>query len=443
MISTAAPLVAIVGRPNVGKSTLFNRMIGMRQAVVEDEPGTTRDRSYGTVEWGDSEILVVDTAGLSARGLDEVAIAAEEQAQVAVEQADLLLMVVDVTTSFTEADAAVVAILRKSGKPVVLAVNKCDSSRRAEGAHEFHSLGMGRPYPVSAYHGTGVLELIEAILEEVPAFPADSVDETRPPHIAIIGRPNAGKSSLFNRLAGEERALISDLPGTTRDSIDTRLDHAGRPVVLVDTAGLRRRGRVSEGVEKHSVLRALASVRRSDVALLVIDSAEGVTDQDTHIAGYVLESFRGLVVVVSKWDLMSGGPEAEKRFDDELAFRLKFISHSPVLKTSAINGLNVDQLIPTALELYERTRVEISTGELNRFLLQWAARRTPPSNRGRIVRLRYATQTGTNPLTVRLFFSDPRGMHRSYIRYLENGLREEFGLQGVPVRMVVRGTNPK
>ena len=439
MNSTTPPIVALVGRPNVGKSTLFNRMIGMRRAVVEDEPGTTRDRSYGTLEWNESAFLVVDTAGLHARGLDEVAIAAEEQARIAVDQADLLVMVVDVTTSITDQDAAVASVLRKSGKPVVLAVNKCDSNQRAELVSEFHRLGMGDPAAVSAYHGSGVFELIERIMDEIPAYPSEQEDESRPPHLAIVGRPNAGKSSLFNRLLGVERSLISDVPGTTRDSIDTEMSHAGRRVVLVDTAGLRRKGRVAEGVERHSVLRALASVRRSDVCLLVIDATEGVTDQDAHIAGYALESMRGLAVVISKWDLMPKDSQSVKRFDEELTYKFRFIGHAPVIKTSSVTGLNVGRLIPTGLAIFERTRAQIPTSELNRYLLDRAARRTPPSRRGRITRLRYSTQTGTNPPTFRLFFSDPRDIPRAYVRYLENGLREEFGLQGAAVRMVVRG----
>ena len=437
---TAPPIVALVGRPNVGKSTLFNRMIGMRRAVVEDEPGTTRDRSYGTLEWNDSVFLVVDTAGLHARGLDEVAIAAEEQARVAVDQADLLVMVVDVTTSITDQDAAVASVLRKSGKPVVLAVNKCDSNHRTELVSEFHRLGMGDPAPVSAYHGSGVFELIERIVEEIPAYSSEQDDVSRPPHLAIVGRPNAGKSSLFNRLLGVERSLISDVPGTTRDSIDTEMSHAGRRVVLVDTAGLRRKGRVAGGVERHSVLRALASVRRSDVCLLVIDATEGVTDQDAHIAGYALESMRGLAVVIAKWDLMPKDSQSVKRFDEELHYKFRFIAHAPIIKTSSVTGLNVGRVIPTGLDIFERTRVQIPTGELNRYLLDRAARRTPPSRRGRITRLRYSTQTGTNPPTFRLFFSEPRGIPAAYVRYLENGLREKFGLQGAAVRMVVRGT---
>ena len=412
----------------------------MRRAVVEDEPGTTRDRSYGTLEWNDSAFLVVDTAGLHARGLDEVAVAAEEQARVAVDQADLLVMVADVTTSITDQDAAVASVLRQSGKPVVLAVNKCDSNQRTELVSEFHRLGMGDPAPISAYHGSGVFELIERIVEEIPAYSSEPDDESRPPHLAIVGRPNAGKSSLFNRLLGMERSLISDVPGTTRDSIDTEMSYRGRPVVLVDTAGLRRKGRVAEGVERHSVLRALASVRRSDVCLLVIDATEGVTDQDAHIAGYALESMRGLAVVISKWDLMPNDSQSIERFDKELAFKFRFVSHAPVIKTSSVTGLKVGRVIPTGLDIFERTRVQIATSELNRYLLDRAARRTPPSRRGRITRLRYSTQTGTNPPTFRLFFSEPRDLPTSYVRYLENGLREKFGLQGAAVRMVVRGT---
>ena len=434
------PIVALVGRPNVGKSSLYNRMVGRRQAIVEDLPGTTRDRSYETVNWGGRDFLLVDTAGLSTRGLDELAEAAEEQARFALAEADLLLLVTDVLGGVTDRDEAVAGVIRRGDKPFLLLVNKCDTAARAQEAPDYFRLGLGEPHPVSAQHGHGVADALDRIVQLLPDSDAVADEDDRRPRLAIVGRPNVGKSSLLNLLAGENRALVSEIAGTTRDAVDTTITHEGREILLVDTAGLRRRGRVLPGVERYSVLRALSSVRRADVCLLMLDATDGATDQDAHIAGYVTENYRGLVVLANKWDLVEDDEYAIRKAEESMKFRLAFTGHAPILRISALTGMATAGIIPTALKVDAGNRFTITTGKLNQFLNGWVGRRPPPSRGGRPAHFRYATQTGTRPPAFTLFFSDPRRIRDNYVRYLENGLREEFGLQGTAVKMVLRGT---
>ena len=433
------PIVALIGRPNVGKSSLYNRIVGRRQAIVEDLPGTTRDRSSQTVNWGGRDFLLVDTAGLHTRGLDELAEAAEEQARAALGEADLLVLVTDVLGGITDRDQAVAAVARRGDKPAILLVNKCDTAARAQDAPDYFRLGLGEPLPVSAQHGHGVADALDRIVELLPDTEAVADLRDDRPRLAIVGRPNVGKSSLLNLLAGEDRALVSEIAGTTRDAIDTTITYDGREILLVDTAGLRRRGRVEAGVERYSVLRALSSVRRADVCLLVLDSTEGATDQDAHIAGYVAEYYRGLVVLANKWDLIADDEYSVRRAEENMQNRLAFISHAPILRISALTGAGTDMILPTALEVDNGTRFSITTGRLNQFLNGWVGRRPPPSRGGRPAHFRYATQTGSRPPAFTLFFNDARRIQRNYIRYLENGLREEFGLHGAAVKMVIRG----
>ena len=434
------PIVALVGRPNVGKSSLFNRIVGSRQAIVEDLPGTTRDRSYETVNWGGKDFLLVDTAGLNTRGLDELAEAAEDQARAAVEEAELLLVVTDVLSGVTDLDEAVAAVVRRGEKPALLLVNKCDTSARNQQAPDFYRLGLGDPLPVSAQHGLGVADVLDGVAARLPETEPLPLDPDAPPRLAIVGRPNVGKSSLLNLLAGEERALVSDIAGTTRDAIDTTITVGGRDVLLVDTAGLRRRGRVIPGVERYSVLRALSSVRRADVCLLMLDASEGATDQDAHIAGYITDNYRGLVILANKWDLVEGDEYIERKANESTKYRFSFVGHSPVLRISTLTGLNVDKILPVALKVDEGMRFTITTGRLNQFLNRWVGRRPPPSRGGHPAHFRYATQIRSRPPTFTLFFSDARRIQRNYVRYLESGIREEFGLQGIPVKLVIRGT---
>ncbi len=434
------PIVALVGRANVGKSSLFNRIVGGRRAIVENMPGTTRDRSYDTANWGGKDFLLVDTAGLNTEGLGELAEAAEDQARAALAEADLLLVVVDVLAGITDRDEAVAAIVRRGETPALLLVNKCDTPARDEQAPDFYRLGLGDPHAVSAQHGLGVADVLDALAGRLPETKTAPPDLAAPPRLAIVGRPNVGKSSLLNRLAGEERALVSEIPGTTRDAVDTTIEVDGREVLLVDTAGLRRRGRVKPGVERYAVLRSLSSVRRADVCLLMLDATEGATDQDAHIGGYVVDNYRGLVILANKWDLVEGDEYAERNAEESMKFRFSFVGHAPVLRISALAGMNVEKILPAALKVDVGRRFTVTTGRLNQFLNRWVGRRPPPSRGGRPAQFRYGTQTGSRPPTFALFFSDPRRIQKNYVRYLENGLREEFGLHGTPVRLVIRGS---
>jgi GTP-binding protein len=431
------PVVAIVGRPNVGKSTLFNRLTGERRAIVEDLPGTTRDRLYGDTDWNGREFVLVDTAGLEIAPADELSRHVQDQVNQAVAEADVVVLLTDVRSGVTTADREAAERLRRSGKPVVLAVNKSDSPRYAQDAVEFYQLGLGEPIPVSALQGLGTGDLLDAIVRQLPPSepeePAEAVAR-----VAIIGRPNVGKSQLLNRILGQERAVVSPVPGTTRDAIDTLVEVGGRLVLLIDTAGIRRRGRISRGVEKYSVLRAIRAVNRADVVLLVIDAAEGITAQDTHVAGYALEAAKGFVIVVNKWDLIEKDATSTARYTDEVRAAFKFLPDPPVLFVSALTGQRVHRVLPTALAVYDRRLQRIPTAHLNHLFLEALAAHPPPHRRGRQLKIYYATQPEVNPPTFVLFVNDPKLLHFSYERYLENRLRQQIDLAGTPVRLVFR-----
>lgn len=438
-MTVALPVVALVGRPNVGKSSLFNRIVGVRHAIVADQPGTTRDRSYATIDWGGKTFLLVDTAGLTTRGMDELAEAAEEQARAAVIEAELLLVVADVLSGVTAPDETIASVARRSEKPSLLLVNKCDTRERGHQAPDFYRLGLGEPYSVSAQHGIGIADVLDEVVGLLPSIEDTAESTNSLPRVAIVGRPNVGKSSLLNWFAGQDRALVSSIPGTTRDAIDTRIHAQGHDIVLVDTAGLRRRGRVRPGVERYSVIRALKSVQRADVCLLMLDATEGATDQDAHIGGYIIDNSRGLVILANKWDLVQGDEYLIRNSDESTRFRFSFVAHAPVLRISTRTGLDMNQIIPAVLRVNEGMRFSITTGELNKFLNRWVGRRPPASRGGIPGHFRYATQVRICPPTFALFFSDVSRIQKNYVRYLENGLREEFGLQGVPVRLILRG----
>ena len=430
-------VAALIGPPNVGKSSLFNRLTRSRHAVVEDQPGTTRDRSYRRVQHRDRSFLLVDTAGLFADQRDELALAADQLARGAVEDADLLLVVVDSDLGVTTEDMAVAAVVRRSGLPRLLLVNKCDSPDRDQLAAEFHRLGLGTPLAVSARRGRGVGAALEQISRRIPAEdPAPDTDAL--PQIAIAGRPNTGKSTLLNSLLGQERSLTSPSPGTTRDVVDAEYEWGGRRMRLLDTAGLRRRGRVRMGVERFSVIRSLRAIDRADVCALVLDAGEGVTAQDAHIAGYAAECGCGLVIVANKWDLLEEDSTALNRFQDSLRVRMRFIPHAPLAQVSALSGRGIANVPRLVLAVDENRSVAIPTHQLNRCLLAMGQRRAARGPRGQTARLRYATQTGQKPPRFDLFFSDPRFVHGSYLRYLENGLRRQFKLEGTVVRMRTR-----
>lgn len=439
------PIVAIVGRPNVGKSTLFNKLVGERRAIVEDEPGTTRDRLYGEAEWRGREFTIVDTAGIlpgeeneATASMAEIVRATRAQAQLAIDEADAIVFLVDVKEGITAADEEVAAMLRQTSKPVILGVNKADSLERAQNAVEFWNLGLTEPIPISAYHGTGTGDLLDALYDALPPFEEDP-DEEYALKIAIVGRPNVGKSSLLNRLLGTERVVVSDIPGTTRDTIDTVVEYNGEKLLLIDTAGIRRRGRIDQGIEKYSVLRALRAIERADVALLMVDATDGVTAQDAHIAGMILEAYKGIAVLVNKWDAIPKDNETFEDFNRHVRSELHFIPYAPVLFISAKTGQRVEKILDLALQINGERNTRISTGKLNQ-LLRDAVRDHPPSSlhKGAHLRIFYATQAQVAP-PVFLFFSNaPEEIHFSYKRYLENRIRAEYPFIGTPIILVFK-----
>lgn len=451
------PLVAIVGRPNVGKSTLFNRLVGERRAVVSDIPGTTRDRIIAEAEWNDRAFLVVDTGGLEIlpttveqgrRPQTSVLLEDSEafipliraQAELAVQEADLILFLTDAQAGLTAADRAVADLLRRTQKPVLLVVNKVDNEKREHDAYEFYELGIGDVYPISAIHGTGVGDLLDVILELLSWDEEAEAEEDDAVRIAILGRPNVGKSSLLNRLLGQERAIVSPVAGTTRDALDTEMEWEGQKIVLIDTAGIRRRGKIDRGVERWSVLRAARALRRTDLALLLIDAVEGITAQDTHIAGLILEEGVSVVVVVNKWDAVDAELRADRQlFEARIREDLKFLSYVPVLFISALTGYRVHEVIPTALKIIEARYQRLPTGQLNDLVRQAMAAHAPPSRSGRRLRVYYVTQPEVAPPNFVFFVNDPALVHFSYQRYLENCIRRVYAFPGTPIRFTFRG----
>ena len=437
------PNVALVGRPNVGKSTLFNRLIGEHRAVVHEQPGTTRDRLYGTAEWRTREFTVIDTGGI---GLDtgegDLLADVRLQAEEAMREADIIVWVVDASVGLTAADYEVADQLRSSSKPVILAANKAENLRRQQDAvAEFSPLGFEEPVLISALHGEGTGDLLDAIVVWFPKPPAEE-ETPLAVSIAIVGRPNVGKSSLVNALVGTRRTIVRDEPGTTRDAIDTPIARDGQSILLIDTAGIRRRGRILPGVEKFSVLRAVRAIERADVAVLLIDATEGVLAQDAHVAGYVEEAAKGLIVAVNKWDLVEKHPKAQEEYTLALRRELKFASWAPVVYVSAKTGQRVERTIAQALAIQaERTR-RVPTPRLND-VVRKAVEAHPLTERGRALKIYYTAQTGTAPPRFTLFCNDPRLVHFSYVRYLENTLRAQFGFEGTPLRLEFRPRNDR
>ncbi len=454
-MQTKKPVVALVGRPNVGKSTLFNRLIGRRVAIVEDLPGTTRDRIYGDADWNGVGFIVIDTGGLEApseiaaarlRQQDAAPLASasadfvkpiQNQAQVAIEEADAIVFVVDGMEGLTAADVDVAEVLRLSSKPIFVTVNKAESKERQFNAVEFWNLGLGEPYPISAYHGEGVGDLLDLIVEALPHFPAD-YEEEQNVGLALVGRPNVGKSSLLNTLLRSDRAIVSDVPGTTRDPIDTDIVFHQEQLTLIDTAGIRRRGSIEAGIEYFSVLRSMRSIDRAAVALLLIDALEGVTAQDAHVAGYVLDRFKGVVVLVNKWDALEKDTYTMISFEQQVREDLKFLDYVPVLFISAKTGQRVHRVLPTAMEVVAARRHRLSTSEFNNVLRKAYDSTMPPSRNGRNLRLYYGTQTGVEPPTFVIFVNDPDLVHFSYERYIENCIRAHYPFTGTPIRIHFR-----
>ncbi|MFH1928833.1 MAG: ribosome biogenesis GTPase Der [Chloroflexota bacterium] len=432
------PLVALVGRPNVGKSTLFNRLVEERKAITEDIPGTTRDRIYADTEWNGILFTVIDTGGLILDDTDDMISQVRHQAYVAIEEADVLVFMCDVLDGLTTEDQSISDILRRTDKPIILAVNKADNPARRLDAFEFYALGIGDPYAISALHGTGTGDLLDVIVSSFKQEVRENSEEIEATRIAIVGRTNVGKSSLLNALLRKERQIVSPVPGTTRDAIDTMILWKGSPLVLIDTAGIRRRGRIAPGVEKYSVLRALKAINRADVVLLIIDATEGVTAQDAHIAGYILEENKSVVVVNNKWDLIEKDSYTMLAHTAKIREALKFMSYVPVLFISALTRQRVDQTLNVALRVHQQGLVRIPTGELNRIVQNAVARHSPPSKWGKRLRIYYATQPKVSPPTILFFVNDERLVHFSYRRYLENQIRSRYPFEGTPLRLSFR-----
>lgn len=431
-------LVAIVGRPNVGKSTLFNKLIGKRMSIVDDTPGVTRDRIYAKGEWLNREFMLVDTGGIEPDSKDVILSQMREQAQLAIDSADVIIFVADIKTGMTASDQSVAQMLQKSGKPVVLCVNKCDGLGAVPPEiYEFYNLGLGDPIAVSSVHGHGTGDLLDAVFENMPEV-QENEEEADTIKVAIIGKPNAGKSSLVNKIAGENRVIVSDKAGTTRDAVDTPVTRDGKKYLLIDTAGIRRKSKVNDNVEKYSVLRAYMAVDRADVCVIMIDAAEGFTEQDSKIAGYAHEQGKASVIAINKWDAVEKDGKTMQEFTKKLEVDFSFMSYAPFVFISAKTGQRIDKLFQLIDYTAEQNARRISTGRLNELLSYAAARVQPPSDKGKRLKVYYLTQPSVKPPTFVCFCNRKDLFHFSYQRYLENRIREAFGLDGTPIRFIVR-----
>ncbi|RJP55850.1 MAG: ribosome biogenesis GTPase Der [Anaerolineaceae bacterium] len=449
------PIVALVGRPNVGKSTLFNRLVGERLAIVDETPGTTRDRLFGDAEWTGHEFTIVDTGGIDPAhgGRTPLSVGSVDfiedirrQAQAAIQEADAILFINDGETGVTEPDREVAEILRRMQKkepngmfmpPIFLVVNKCESKERRDQAAEFYELGLGDPFAISAIHGTNTGDLLDALVASFPERTEEEEDDNI--KIAIVGKPNAGKSSLLNRLVGEERVIVSPIAGTTRDSIDTQIEFQGIPVTLIDTAGIRRRGKIEKGVEEYSVIRSLKSIERADVSLLMIDATTGITAQDAHIAGYIKDEWKSCVVLVNKWDAVEKDGTTMDAYTEKILNDLNFMSYVPILYISAKTGQRVDQVLPMALRVQEERLARLTTSTINEIIHNAQDAHPHPSHAGRLVKMFYGTQVRSDPPTFMIYVNDPKLIHFTYLRYLENQIRKEYGFLGTPIRIVTKG----
>ena len=449
------PIVALVGRPNVGKSTLFNRLVGERMAIVDDTPGTTRDRLFGEAEWNGRVFHVVDTGGIdpthggkaplsigSADFIEEI----KSQAQVAISEADAVLFVNDGEAGVTSPDLEVATILRRSQKkledgtfwpPIFVVVNKCENEERRNAASEFYELGLGDPIAISAVHGTSTGDLLDLLVASFPEQIEGEEDESI--KIALVGKPNAGKSSLLNKLVGEERAIVSPIPGTTRDATDTKIEVNGLEVTLIDTAGIRKRGKIEPGVEQFSVLRSFKAIERADVALLLIDATTGITSQDAHIAGFILEQWKSCVVIVNKWDAVEKDSYSMEEFTKTIRRDLNFMDYVPLLFISAKTGQRVDQVMPMALRVQEERLARLTTSKINEVIHRAQDAHPHPAHAGRQLKMFYGTQVRSDPPTFMIYVNEPKLMHFTYLRYLENQIRAEYGFLGTPIRIVTKG----
>lgn len=435
------PIVALVGRPNVGKSTLFNRIVGERKAIVEDTPGITRDRLYHDAQWNGRSFILVDTGGIDFENKDgHIESRVYDQVILAIEEADVIVMVTDSRAGLTEEDQRAAAILKKSGKPVVLTVNKVDNFDSLD-HYEFYNLGLGDPIPISAIHGMNTGDLLDEVCGEFPPSPEEEEDDVI--KFALIGRPNVGKSSLANRLLGKERTIVSDIPGTTRDAIDSELERNGKKYIVIDTAGMRRRGKINETTERYSIIRALRSVDRADIALMLIDAVDGVTEQDKRIAGYAHEAGKGILIVVNKWDAIAKDDKTMKRFEDDLREEMAFLSYAPIVYISALTGQRTEKVFEWIDYIGEQQTMRIPTSRLNEVFEEALRLNPPPTDKGRRLKLYYGTQVGIKPPKFAIYVNDPELVHFSYERYLTNQLRQNFGFEGCPLWFMIRRNNEK
>ena len=448
------PIVAIVGRPNVGKSTLFNRLAGERLSIVDDTPGTTCDRLFAETEWNGRRFHIIDTGGIdptSGGGKDPLSISSadfikeiKDQALVAIREADVVVFLTDAISGLTSADREVTEILRsyqriEAGQPkppILLTVNKTDNADLRLSVFDFYQLGLGEPFAISAFHGTGTGDLLDAITNALPEANASEEDDSI--KIALVGKPNVGKSSLLNMLVGEERAIVSPIAGTTRDAVDTPMNYEGVDITLIDTAGIRKRGKIDGGVEKYSVIRSLRAIERCDVALLMIDATEPISAQDTHIAGFILDAWKSAIVLVNKWDAVEKDSYTMDEFRTRIQQSLNFMDYVPTLFISATSGQRVNTVLPEALRVQEERMVKIQTSVLNRVMMRAQDQHAPSSKTGRILRIYYATQVRSDPPTFMLFVNDPALAHFTYLRYIENQLRKEYPFSGTPIRLVLK-----
>lgn len=434
----ARPIVAIVGRPNVGKSTLFNKLVGARLSIVDDKPGVTRDRIYGDCEWLGHRFLLVDTGGIEPRADDVILSQMRAQANIAIATADVIVLVTDLRSGVVATDQDVANMLQKSGKPVILCVNKCDSVGAPDPEfYEFYNLGMGDPIAVSAVHGHGTGDLLDAV---IAYFPPESEEEEEDDTIkvAVIGKPNVGKSSLINRISGQERAIVSDIAGTTRDATDTRIENQYGKFTFIDTAGIRRKSKVTDAIEKYSIIRARTAVERANVCVIMIDATEGFTEQDSKVAGIALDQGKGCIVVVNKWDAVEKDGNTMREYKEKLAVDFAFMKFAPFVFISAKTGQRVDRLFEQIAYVYAQSTMRISTGKLNEILGAATARVQPPTDKGKRLKIYYMTQASVCPPTFVFFVNNAQLFHFSYQRYLENQIREVFGLEGTPVRFIIR-----
>jgi len=453
------PVVALVGRPNVGKSTLFNRLVGERLAIVDDTPGTTRDRLISESEWNGVDFHVIDTGGIDpshggktplSTGSADFVQQIKEQALIAIEDADAILMLTDGESGVTTPDREVADILRRYQKklsdgtfwpPIFLVVNKCESETRRQGVGEFYELGLGEPYDISALHGTGTGDLLDALVGSFPPQQDEGEDDSI--KISIVGKPNAGKSSLLNKIVGQERSIVSPIPGTTRDAVDTKIKYEGLNITLIDTAGIRKRGKIDPGVEKYSVLRSFKGIERADVALLIIDAAAGITAQDTHIAGFILDEWKSCVVLVNKWDTIEKDSYTMEAYSKHVRQELNFMDYVPFLFISALTGQRVDKVLPLALRVQEERLVRLTTSKINKIIHEAQDKHPAPSRAGRQLKMYYGTQVRSDPPTFLIYVNNPKLAHFSYKRYLENEIRKEYSFLGTPIRIVMKARGDK